>query len=300
MSDWLLSSLEYHPVAELSQVVALLICLKKIQITDLKLGERKRATTTNTNVSLWDGYHGMLVATNHQCPAIVEVNGSETAYPPNTHPKQVSAYLNLRPATKNARPTRHKLIPPLLPYTTYATLGRPTPTITFPLSADHCLITLVQYNVVRAILFNMNILSLLDCLPSECSRSFRVPFLDVTPPEKIPADLQPTPLQESTPHPFWIQAIPFPAMRDNLILLAGMYDSESFRYDIGEGLYEGFDDVERRGFLVWGESWCGRGWEVSQGFVNKWGFLLKGCPEVIESTNRWREVRGEDRLILDI
>ena len=92
-------------------------------------------------------------------------------------------------------PKSHKLIPPLLPYTTYGRIGQPLPQIIFPLSADHCLITLVQYNVIRAMLFNMGILSILDCLPLECSLAFGISFLGTTTaPETIPPDLQPTPL----------------------------------------------------------------------------------------------------------
>lgn len=211
----------------------------------------------------------------------------------------ISTYQTHTYALGNGMLGREKLISPLLPYTTDATFSQTTPTVIFPLSPDHCLITLVQFNVVRAMIFNMSILSLLYCLPTPCTRSFGVPVLDFIPPEEIPSDLQPTALQQSTPHPFWISAIPFPVMRDNLILLTGTYDSNDLCYDLGQALYEGFDDVERRGCLVWGEPWRTCGWEITEGFVRKWGFLLKGCLNVIESTNHWREIRGEDRLIMD-
>jgi hypothetical protein len=42
------------------------------------------------------------------------------------------------------------------------------------------------------------------------------------------------------------------------------------------------------------------GWEVTEGFLRKWGFLLEGCDELIESTNRWRALRGEERLIIEL
>lgn len=149
-------------------------------------------------------------------------------------------------------------------------------------------------------LLNLSIMSLLDSVPRECSRLFGAdidqPFL----PEAIPLDLQPTPLQKSTPHHFWIDAIPFPAMRDNLIRLNGTYSSADLHYDLGQALYEGFDDVERRGFLVWGEPWRSAGWEISEGFAKKWNFLLRGCTKVPESTNHWRQLRGEDRLVIEI
>ncbi|KAH8651962.1 hypothetical protein BGZ60DRAFT_569125 [Tricladium varicosporioides] len=258
-------------------------------------GEPKTATMGAD--SSWEGY-GMLVATDQYNLTISEA-GSLSIASVSSGYQDVSTYQASITAVGQGKPWRDKLIPPLLSYTIDATLSQPTPAIIFPLSADHCLITLVQYNVVRAILLNMSILSLLDCLPINCRRAFGISILDVAPPENIPLDLRPTPLQQSTPHPFWIKAIPFPAMRDNLIILTGKYDSNDLCYDMGQALYDGFDDVERRGCLVWGDPWSVYGWEVSETFVRKWGFLLKGCTDVIESTNRWREVRGEDRLIVE-
>lgn len=94
--------------------------------------------------------------------------------------------------------------------------------------------------------------------------------------------------------------IPFPAMRNNLILLQRQYDIDDFIHDLGGGLYDSYDDVVRRGLLVWGDPWRVDCWEVSEGFVCKWGLLLKGCSDVIGSTNYWRQSRGEDRLNVEI
>lgn len=240
----------------------------------------------------------MLLLTDQNGPLTVGVNSLAAASLASDSRGVAPYHHSILTTDHGGRPESRKLIPPLIPYTTFYRIGQPPPRIIFPLSADHCLITLVQYNVVRAVLFNMAILSILDSLPLECSQTFGISFLGATTPNAIPPDLRPTPLQQSTPHPFWIKALPFPAMRDNLILFAGQYDSHDLFYDIGQGLYEGFDDVERRGFLVWAEPWSGYGWEVSEGFVRKWGFLLKGCPYVIKSTNRWREIRGEDALLV--
>lgn len=269
-----------------------------------KLGQRKKTGDPKITAiiadSAWQGY-GMLITTEQHNPTTSRHRLLSAAFVRSDRGHK-DLTLSQAPVTTIAHrtPRGDRLIRPLLPYTTDATLGRPTPIIIFPLSADHFLITLVQYNVLRAMLLNMSILSPLDYLPTECSRSFDVPVFGVTPPDKIPLHLQPTALQQSTQHPLWIKAIPFPAMRDNMILLAGKYDCDDLRYDLGQALYEGFDDLERRGFLVWGASWDMNGWEVSENFVRKWGFLLKGCPDVIESTNCWREVRGEERLVVEI
>lgn len=234
----------------------------------------------------WKGYGMLIVGDQHE---IIK-----------SAPDPLSRSTCQIPAIETYRTTsnKHQVIPPLLPYTKFATPNDYPPQILFPISADHCLITLVQYNVIRAMIFNMAILSLLDHLPHGCTSTFNVPSLGIVPAKAVPPDLQYTPLQQSIPHAYWIRVIPIPKLRDNLILLAGRYDEHEFCYDLGLGLYEGFDDIKRRGFLVWGQAWRGHGWEVSEGFVSKWGFLLKGCSELIRSSNSWREQRGEDRLIV--
>jgi hypothetical protein len=187
-----------------------------------------------------------------------------------------------------------KLIPPLLSLAPNAPSQKDLPGVMWTLPADHRLLTLVHYNVLRAMLLNMSILSLLDNFPGTCGPVLSIPSFGVIPPHQIPPDLRPTLVQSSRPHPFWIDAIPFPKMRENIIVHLGTYDIDELRRDFGEGLYEGFDDVERRCCLVWGESWSMRGWEMSEGFMKKWGFLLQGCSTLVGSTNYWREIRGED------
>ena len=57
--------------------------------------------------------------------------------------------------------------------------------------------------------------------------------------------------------------------------------------------------MESRGLLVWGEPWEVGSWEVSEGFVGRWGFLLRGCGEMVRATNGWREGRGEEALVVE-
>lgn len=53
--------------------------------------------------------------------------------------------------------------------------------------------------------------------------------------------------------------------------------------------------------MVWGEPWCVDGWEFSEGFARKWGsLLLRGCGELVASTNRWRGLRGERALVVEV
>lgn len=94
--------------------------------------------------------------------------------------------------------------------------------------------------------------------------------------------------------------IPIPAMRDNLVLHQASIDEDEFCEDALGGLYEGYDDIERRGIIVWGEPWSPSSWEVTEGFAKKYGFLLRGCEELMEATQRFREARGEERLVVEL
>lgn len=89
-------------------------------------------------------------------------------------------------------------------------------------------------------------------------------------------------------------------MRDNLIIHYDEFDDDDLCCDMLGGLYEGFNDVERRGLIAWSDPWCPAGWEVTEGFVAKWAFLLRGCGELMEATNRWRARRGEDPLVVEL
>lgn len=64
---------------------------------------------------------------------------------------------------------------------------------------------------------------------------------------------------------------------------------------------KGYDDApDRRGLILWGEPYQRDSWEVTPGFLKKWWWVMKGCGELVESTNRWRTVRGEKPLRMAI
>jgi hypothetical protein len=52
----------------------------------------------------------------------------------------------------------------------------------------------------------------------------------------------------------------------------------------------------RKGLIVWGEPHDMRNWEATPGFLAKWHWVVHGCNEVVESSNRWRAIRGEEPL----
>jgi hypothetical protein len=173
------------------------------------------------------------------------------------------------------------------------------PPVVFPISPDHHLITLVQYNVLRAMMTNFKLLSLLHTLPDVCGNYFYDSFVSVTT-TAIPPALQPTPMQQVVPHPPWVDIVPDAALRDNLIVHQKDIDVNELCSDLVGGLYEGYDDVALRGILVWRDPWREDAWEVTEGFAKKWAFLLKGCQMLVSATNAWRQSRGEEALVVEL
>lgn len=146
---------------------------------------------------------------------------------------------------KSALPARRCKPLPILPYTT-------TPVdlskVFFPLSSDH-LLTLLQYNVLRACLVNRELISRLeayqlivpsttaitdgvsddsacqgDSIISERREEWSSTSLSTLPSldrkvlaTLLPESLRPTDLQISTPHARWIDILPHPTLRENLI-----------------------------------------------------------------------------------
>lgn len=134
---------------------------------------------------------------------------------------------------------------------------------------------------------------------------------------KLPRTFDKTPLQLSVGvdngdgkgYAFWIDSVPCPQLRNNIILASTSpstpsnrststpaFDEDALCDDTCGGLYSGFDDTAQRGLLVWGDPWVVSNWEISPGFAEKWGFLLQGCGEMVRASNRWREGRGEEAL----
>lgn len=170
----------------------------------------------------------------------------------------------------------------------------------FPLCPDH-LITLLQFNALRALAVNRNLISNILVTPLDCNKE----VIHITPyptkPDLLPSTLLPTTLQQTVPHGDWIDLFPCPEGRDRLIRATGTFDEDELWADCIGGLYEGFpdDEIERRGIIAWSPPWDITGWEMSEGFLKKWGWLFKGLPGVLEATNRWRMERGEETFVHD-
>ena len=175
-------------------------------------------------------------------------------------------------------------------YERYA-LGRP--------SHGH-LTTVVHFNVFHGLARNAALLGLRDewvikGTISHFSRHGPGPMPGTgTGTASYPENMRPTDLQRAVPHHPWIDLFPLPRMRDNFLRAAqarvGTVDEDAMCRDIVDvGAGHG---IEHAALVVWGEPWDPRAWEATEGFLRKWGWLLDGCAEILEGTNRWRRERG--------
>ncbi|KAG4439248.1 hypothetical protein IFR05_005286 [Cadophora sp. M221] len=173
--------------------------------------------------------------------------------------------------------------------------------IIFPLSPDH-LITLLQFNALRALAVNRTLISGILATPLDCADEEVIHVIPYpSKPELLPPALLPTALQQTVPHADWIDYFPSPQGRDRLIRAIGTFDEDDLWADCIGGLYEGFpdDEITRRGIVAWSPPWDIAGWEMSEGFLRKWGWLFNGLPGAMEATNRWRMERNEEPLVYD-
>ncbi|KAE9363605.1 hypothetical protein N431DRAFT_431805 [Stipitochalara longipes BDJ] len=158
------------------------------------------------------------------------------------------------------------------------------------------LLTLIQFNVFRALISNTSTLGFSMGWLQEDATS---PWSSTCEPinSSCPASLQPTLVQRMIPHHPWIDLFPIPRMRDNMLLAGDSFDE----YELCNDLVD-FCDVpsERTGLVIWGEPWDPSGWEVSESFLKRWGWVVRGCTELLASTNYWRKQRGEDTLVFEV
>ena len=114
----------------------------------------------------------------------------------------------------------------------------------------------------------------------------------------IPPSLNPTTLQMEVPHKIWVDLLPIPALRDNILraIQAGEFEPRKLCKELlcNDLVDIGLASVSS--LVIWGESWDAGNWEFGPNFFTKWGFLVRGCPEILETTNYWREKRGEMAL----
>lgn len=115
-----------------------------------------------------------------------------------------------------------------------------------------------------------------------------------------PDNLVPTNLQSTMAHHPWIDLFPLPRLRDNMLraLYEDLPDEEGEKLwnDLMESTCD--ENGHWNGLIIWGEPYNAANWELSDTFLRTWSCLIEGCPELIQSTNHWRSIRGEDCLPL--
>ena len=196
---------------------------------------------------------------------------------------------------------------------------------TFPFSSDH-LIHLIHYNVYRALIGNKQMVSSstfqisIDqtlIIPSPLDLCEGLAIIRLTGQKALPPNLEPTNVQMNVAHSSWLNMFPYPKVRDNLITRQDGFNHIDFCNDLwGEFFMSNMGDLVasnvltsfiqkdddeltagRRGLVVWGDPWDTQGWEVTEGFVNKWFWVIEGCVELFASTNFWRAKRDLEPLV---
>jgi len=160
------------------------------------------------------------------------------------------------------------------------------------------LLTLVKFNVLRAMISNTTTLglSVSETMKDECLSTFPQTNARTIVPV-LPISLHPTVLQQKIDHHPWIDMLPIPRMRDNLLLAGDTYDDMAICGDL-----VGFFSSSRTdgGMVVWGEPWNELSWELTPEFVGRWAWTVQGCETLFRATNCWRERRGERPLRFEL
>ena len=182
-----------------------------------------------------------------------------------------------------------------------------------PLSPDHKLLTLLHFNLIRAL---TRITLILGVNPDHMHLDIESPFHSAASNlslSELPPNLRPTEMQLTVPHHPEVDIFPFPTFRDNMIVANNTLDDVEFCQDIVYGVDDGSgaprnvdlgkcakcDPSGRTGLIVWADPWFQSSWEVDVEFAKKYKGLFVGCEELINSTNVWRERRGEPPLDLN-
>ncbi|EWZ43383.1 uncharacterized protein FOBCDRAFT_316413 [Fusarium oxysporum Fo47] len=191
------------------------------------------------------------------------------------------------------------------------------------LPADDALVHLIVHNVCRGFMENKAILKLvarfIDAaydppLPPDLAAGCGSVVLRTTY-RTMPTSLLPTQLQMNSPHPSWIDMLPFPEIRDNLIRRQYTFDHKSFLSDlVGDSIYEipSYDPGQEglappppptpspqtkrlngHGLILWGEPYLKESWEATPQFLAKWAWVVEGCCDLVDASNGWRTTRGE-------
>ncbi|KFZ08546.1 hypothetical protein V502_09288, partial [Pseudogymnoascus sp. VKM F-4520 (FW-2644)] len=155
---------------------------------------------------------------------------------------------------------------------------------------DH-LLTLVKFNVFRAMVTNYSIIGLL--VEQGMKDDAVSPFNSSNPSQfcsHLPPSLHPTTLQCRIPHHPWIDTIPVPGIRDNILRAGDWFDTVEM--ELCSDLVGFFSaPTGRTAVVVWGESWDSRGWEITDSFIKHWGWTASMMSTAQDGEVHKRSVR---------
>ena len=116
--------------------------------------------------------------------------------------------------------------------------------------------------------------------------------------EHLPMNLRPTVIQSNIPHHPSLDLLPWPTVRDKLIIVFSQ--PEEFRPPSARSptaLVEFVHDFEdsAEGARIWGDNPAEESsWEIGQAFFERWWWALS--KDVIKCANGWRKLRGAKML----
>lgn len=170
------------------------------------------------------------------------------------------------------------------------------PTDFYRLPADDNLLSLMYYNVFRALVTNVRLLGLDTQLMH--TDEYPSPFISGSAStQHVPPHLQPTLLQRAVPHHPCFDIFPDPVVRDQGIRNTHLLPHGTLCMTLaGRNTWFENERSRRSGLVVWGPPEDANSWEVTEGFVANWGWLVKGSLMLQYSTNRWRAVRAEPAI----
>jgi hypothetical protein len=168
------------------------------------------------------------------------------------------------------------------------------PAFIFPLTIN-LLLTLIEYNELRAIITNLSFLSSMAILYWEFHSGpwlQKSRILTVTP---VPRSLVPTSLRMSTPHTPWIDTFPLAVKRENVIEAAANSDFDEHEpcSKIFCTLFKGRNEAKvRRGLVVWGYPWDVKAGEIKSSVRHEAGVFTEGVPGTCSGD---KSVAGSER-----
>lgn len=117
-------------------------------------------------------------------------------------------------------------------------------------------------------------------------------------------DMRPGSEQITVDHHPYIDILPFPTLRKNLIIHQEEIDQDGFFHDMLTGLVcwggAGIGRKDRQistGYASTGTPWDVRSWEAREWFLKKYWTLLGGEDgELVRQSEWWRNMRGDDSL----